>query len=101
MATYRLFPSTNGPSSAVSYGGPFDAGVGFEVTSGGIWFEGYWWWVCPSGAPTAAQTFALWQVYQGGSASIISAATVTSGTLTPGQWNYVPLLNPVMLSVGG
>jgi hypothetical protein len=101
MTTHRLFPSTNGPSSAVSYGGPFDAGVGFEVTSGGIWFEGYWWWVCPSGAPTAAQTFALWQVYQGGSASIISAATVTSGTLTPGQWNYVPLLNPVMLSVGG
>ncbi len=101
MATYRLFPSTNGPSSAVSYSGPFDAGVGFEVTSGGIWFEGYWWWVCPSGQPTAAQTFALWQVYQGGSASIIGAATVTSGALTLGQWNYVPLPNPIMLSIGG
>ena len=35
MTVYRLFPSTNGPSSAVSYGGPFDAGVGSEVTSGG------------------------------------------------------------------
>lgn len=101
MSTYRLFPSTDGPSSPVSYSGPFDAGVGFEVTGGGIWFEGYWWWVCPTGQPTAAQTFALWQVYGGGSASIISAATVTSGVLTPGQWNYVPLPNPVMLSVGG
>ena len=101
MTTYRLFPSTSGPSSPVSYSGPFDAGVGFEVTSGGTWFEGYWWWVCPSGQPTAAQTFALWQVYQGGSASIISAATVASSGLTAGQWNYVPLPNPVMLSVGG
>jgi hypothetical protein len=101
MSTYRLFPSTSGPSSPVSYGGPFSSGVGFEVTTGGIWFEGYWWWVCPSGQPTAAQTFALWQVYQGASASIIGAATVTSGTLTPGQWNYVPLPNPVMLSIGG
>lgn len=101
MATYRLFPSTNGPSSPVSYSGPFDAGVGFEVTSGGTWFEGYWWWVCPTGQPTAPQTFALWQVYDGGSANIISAATVTSDALTAGQWNYVPLPNPVMLSAGG
>ena len=101
MTSYRLFPSTSGPSSPVSYSGPFDAGVGFEVTSGGMWFEGYWWWVCPSGQPTAAQTFALWQVYQGASASIISAATVTSGALLAGQWNYVPLPSPVMLSVGG
>ena len=33
--TYRLFPSTNGPSSPVSYSGPFLAGVVFEVTTGG------------------------------------------------------------------
>lgn len=101
MTNYRLFPTTGGPASPVSYSGSFQSGVGFEVTSGGSWFEGYWWWVCPSGQPTASQTFALWQVYQGGSASIVGAATVTSGTLTPGQWNYVSLSNPVMLSVGG
>lgn len=101
MTTYRLFPSTSGPSSPVSYGGTFEAGVGFEVTSGGMWFQGYWWWVCPGGQPTTAQTFALWQVYQDGSASIVSAATVTSGTLTAGQWNFVPLPNPIMLTVGG
>ncbi len=101
MSTYRLYPSTNGPSTPVSYGGSFDAGIAFEVTSGGAWFEGYWWWVCPSGQPTAAQTFALWQVYGGGNGSLISAATVTSGALTAGQWNYVPLPNPIMLSIGG
>ena len=64
--TYRLFPSTNGPSSPVSYSGPFMAGVLFEVTTGGCWFEGYWWWVCPSGQSTSAQKFALWQVYNTG-----------------------------------
>lgn len=101
MSAYRLFPSTSGPSSPVSYGGPFGAGIGFEVTSGGTWFEGYWWWVCPSGQPTAPQTFALWQVYGQASASIVSAATVTSGPLSAGQWNFIPLDNPIMLSVGG
>jgi len=101
MTTYRLFPSTSGPSSPVSYSGAFAAGVGFEVTTGGMWFDGYWWWVCPTGQPTSPQTFALWQVHQEGSASIVSAGTATSGALVAGQWNYVPLPSPIMLSVGG
>lgn len=101
MANYRLFPTVDGPSSAISYSGPFAAGVGFQVTSGGMWFEGYWWWVCATGQPTAPQTFALWQVYGQNNAKIISAATVTSGTLTAGQWNYIPLAQPIMLSIGG
>ncbi len=101
MTTYRLFPSASGPSSPVSYGGSFDAGIVFEVTTGGVWFEGYWWWVCPSGQSTSPQTFALWQIYLGDTASIVSAATVTSGTLTAGQWNYVPLATPLNLSIGG
>jgi len=101
MTAYRLFPSASGPSSPVSYSGAFAAGIQFEVTTGGVWLEGYWWWVCPSGQPTSPQTFALWQVYQVGTASIVTAATVTSGTLAAGQWNFVPLKNPIMLSVGG
>ena len=101
MTTYRLYPTTNGPSTAVSYNGPFASGIAFEVTSGGMWFEGYWWWVSASGQPTSPQTFALWQVYGEGNGRLISAATVTSGALTAGQWNYVPLANPIMLSVGG
>lgn len=98
--TYRLFPATNGPSSPVSYNGPFLAGVLFEVTTGGIWFDGYWWWVCPSGQPASAQKFALWAIYNGGTGALVPAATATSGPLTPGQWNYVPLATPVPLATG-
>jgi hypothetical protein len=98
--TYRLFPSTNGPSNPVSYSGSFLAGVLFEVTSGGCYFDGYWWWVCPSGQPTSAQTFALWQVWNDGVGTLIQSATVTSGSLTSGAWNYVPLTTPVPLAIG-
>ena len=77
------------------------AGVLFEVTTGGIWFDGYWWWVCPSGQSTAAQQFALWAVYNGGSgAALVPNSAVTSGTLAAGQWNYVPLSSPIPLAMG-
>jgi len=72
----------------------------FSVTSGGTWLTGYWWWVCSSGQPTSSQSFALWQVYGWGAGSLVAAATVLSGQLTPGQWNYVPLAKPVPLSPG-
>jgi hypothetical protein len=98
--TYRLFPSTSGPSNPVSYSGSFLAGVLFEVTSGGCYFDGYWWWVAPSGQSVSAQTFALWQVWNTGLGTLIPSASVTSGALTPGQWNYVPLTTPVPLALG-
>jgi hypothetical protein len=98
--TYRLFPSTNGPSSPVSYSGPFMAGILFKVTTGGCWLDGYWWWVCPSGQSATAQKFALWCVYNTGVGTLVPAATVTSGSLTPGAWNYVPLATPVPLAIG-
>ena len=100
QGTYRLFPSTNGPSSPVSYSGPFMAGVLFEVTQGGMWFDGYWWWVCPSGQSTSSQKFALWSVYNDGVGTLLPAATVNSGTLTPGQWNFIPLATPIPLAIG-
>ncbi len=97
---FRLFPSTSGPASPVSYSGSFLSGVGFEVTTGGVWFDGYWWWACPSGQSTAPQKFALWQVHSSGVGTVIPAATITSGALTAGQWNYVPLAAPVPLAIG-
>jgi hypothetical protein len=100
MATYRLFSITDGPSSPVSWGGSFLAGVWFQVTTGGVWFDGYWWWVCNTGQPAAAQKFALWVVYADGSGTLIPAATVTSAALTAGQWNYIPLAAPLPLSIG-
>lgn len=101
MSTYRLFPSTGGPSTPVSYSGPFLAGIVFEVTSGGMWLDGFWWWVCDSGQSTSPQTFALWQVHNNtGAGNIIAGATATSGTLVAGEWNYVELASPVPLAIG-
>ncbi len=98
--TFRLFPTTIGPSTPASYTGPFLAGVQFEVTSGGTWLGGYWWWVCPEGQTSGPQKFALWQVYTTRVGTLVASATVTSGTLIPGQWNYVPLAAPIPLSPG-
>jgi hypothetical protein len=100
MTNYRLFPSTSGPSAPVSYSGAYMPGVVFQVTTGGIWFDGYWWWVCPTGQSTSPQEFALWQVYHVDTGALIPAATVKSGPLTAGQWNYVPLDTPVPLTIG-
>jgi hypothetical protein len=99
MASYRLYPSTAGPSTAVAYTGDFTAGVVFQVSRGGCWFEGYWWWVASNGS-NAAQKFALWLLTGPGVGLLIPAATVTSGPLSAG-WNYVPLPAPVPLSIGG
>lgn len=99
MGTYRLFPSTNGPSAATAYTGPYQAGVAFEATSGGTWFQGFWWWVCNSGQQTGPVKFGLWQVTGSGSGVLIPGSVVTSGTLTTGSWNYVPLATPLPLSV--
>jgi hypothetical protein len=99
MGTYRLFPSTDGPSSPVPYSGDFLAGVLFCVIKP-CWFEGYWWWVCPAGQSTAPQKFALWQVYGGAEGNVIPGSVITSGTLTAGQWNYIPLPAPIELSIG-
>ena len=98
--TYRLFPSTNGPTSPVSYSGPFVCGVVAGVTTGGCWLDGYWWWVCPSGQSTSPQKFALWCLYSSNQGSLVANSTVTSGALTAGQWNYVKLPVPVPLALG-
>jgi len=56
--------------------------------------------VCPSGQSTAPQKFALWAAYNDGVGALIPTATVTSGPLTAGQWNFVPLANPISLAPG-
>lgn len=97
---YRLFPVTNGPATPVSYGGPFLAGVVFQMSKAGGWFDGYWWWVAATGQPTVPQKFALWQPYNLNNGVLIAGSSVTSGQLTAGQWNYVPLPAPLPLSAG-
>ena len=65
-----------------------------------MWFEGFWWWVCPSGQPTSSQQFALWNVTREGIGTVIPGSVATSGELTAGQWNWVPLSAPVQLAIG-
>ncbi len=98
--TYRLFPTTSGPATPVSYSGPFIAGVVVGITTGGCWLDGYWWWVCNSGQSASPQKFALWCLYGSTGGSLVANSTVTSGTLTAGQWNYVPLTAPLPLAFG-
>lgn len=99
MATYRLFPSTNGPASAVNYSGNFLAGVVFSVSGGGNWFEGYWWWVAASGQSTSPVKCALWSVLNANNGVLVPSSVVTSGNLTAG-WNYIPLSQPIQLAPG-
>lgn len=114
MTSYRLMDGVSGrpgtgssgtqpPAATTFLGGPYVAGTCFTVTTP-CWLEGYWWFVCASGGQTtAAQQFALWSANRDGSAatrgSVISAGTVTSGTLSAG-WNYVPLAVPAPLTIG-
>jgi hypothetical protein len=108
QGVYRLFATqagvvTNGPSTPVSYSGSFVCGVVVGITAtfaGACWLDGYWWWVCPSGQSTAAQKFALWALHDSGSGLLVPNSTVTSGTLTAGQWNYVALGAPLQLAPG-
>src|SRR6185312_13305254 len=60
---------------------------------------GYWWWV-PAGGDTAAQVFALWQVTGTSAGTLVPGATVTSGPLVAGQWNFTPLAFPIQLTPG-
>lgn len=113
MTSYRLMDGVSGrpgvgssgtqpPASPVGYSGPFLAGIGFEVTQGGMFFEGYWWWV-PPGGDTGPQKFALWNIGVGEAVSghqLISGSVVTSGPLTAGQFNQVLLPVPVPLAIG-
>lgn len=90
----------NGPAATTAYGGPYLAGIVFEVATGGMWLSGFWWWVPLTGGSTGTQPFALWQGTGATSGILISGATANSGTLTAGQWNYVPLATPAGLSIG-
>jgi hypothetical protein len=103
VGPYRLWPATNGPATPISYTGNFLSGTVFTVTEGGCWFQGYWWWVCGSGQSTAPVKCALWDILNpvvapGG--VIMPGSVVTSGTLTAGQWNWIPLPTPVQLAIG-
>jgi hypothetical protein len=100
MTAYRLFPSTSGPSSGAGYSGPFIAGVTFHATTGGTWLDGYWWWCCATGQDTGTVKAGLWQVTSTSAGMFVAGGAATSGALTAGAWNWIPLAAPLPLSVG-
>lgn len=108
MTTYSLMDGVSGrpgtgssgtqpPSAGTSYSGNYIAGLVFGASQGGIWFEGYRWWVPSTVSQTGAQKFALWQISGNDAAVLVPGSVVTSGTLTAGAWNYVALSTPLAL----
>jgi len=89
----------NGPTTATSYSGNVIFGLTFESLQGGSWFEGYWYWVCPSGGLQQQQKFALWQQGSSGTGVLVPGSVVTSTSSLTTGWNYVPLSTPVQLAV--
>jgi hypothetical protein len=92
---------TQPPAAGSSYSGDYLAGLVFNVSTGGLWFEGYYWWVPAATSQTGAQKFALWQETSpggGGSGELVTGSVVTSGTLTAGAWNFAGLPVPLLLA---
>lgn len=109
--TWRLMDGLNGrpgigssgtqpPAAGTANGTNQVTGTMFYVTQGGMWFQGFWYYCCASGQSTSPAKFALWTIVQGGG-SVVPGSVVTSGTLTAGAWNYVPLPQPVQLALYG
>lgn len=109
MTTWRLMDGANGrpgiastgtqpPATATAYTGPYVAGLVANTTGTAVlWLQGYWWWVPGTGGNTAPQKFCLWQATSSTTGTIVPGSTVTSGTLTAGQFNFIALPTPVPL----
>lgn len=101
IPVWRLFSGVTGPATPATNTSPITLGTTFAVRGGGNWLEGYWWWCCNSGQPTTPVSFATWSVTSGsGGGTLVTGSQATSGTLTPGAWNWVPLTAPIQLAPG-
>lgn len=104
MTTYRLMDGLsgrpgNGPASPAAFAGNFLAGILWKVTADNLWMTGYWHWVPGTNGDTGPRKFALWQLANPAvNQVLVPGGTVTSGTLTAGQWNFVALPAPLALS---
>lgn len=111
MTTYRLMDGASGrpgvsssgtqpPASGTAYSGNYSAGLVFKVTSGGLYFNGYWWWVPASGGDTSpGPDFSLWQVTGTNQGQFLPGTMIAwnANTLTAGAWNFIPCV-PVPLT---
>jgi Domain of unknown function (DUF4082) len=108
VTTYRLMDGVSGrpgagssgtqpPASASAFSGNYLSGTSFQVTSSGLWLTGYWWYCCASGQQATAVDFALWQITAASTGTFVPGSHATSGTLTPGAFNFTALPVPIAL----
>jgi hypothetical protein len=91
---------TQPPAAVTGYNGPFLAGTMFSVLTQMAWLDGYWWWVTAANQTALPQKFALWNIFSTTGQQVVPGSVVTSGALTPGIMNFVPLASPVQLAPG-
>ena len=98
MATYRLWPSTSGGSSAGDFMS-VDLGLQFSVTQAGCTFTGWYWWVATGQDATAANySYRLFSTTNGTTGTLI-AGPVTPSSLAANAWNFTAV-SPVTLTSG-
>lgn len=111
MTTYRLLDGAAGrpgvgssgtqpPAAGSAFAGAYIAGTMFDVTQGGLWFQGYYWWVAVSGqdtAPAGGFKCALWQLSSGSAGIVVPGSVVTQATMQQG-WNFIPVPTPLLLT---
>lgn len=56
-------------------------------------------WCAPTGQNTTVNC-ALWSQTSGTAGVVIPGTIIPSTTLTPGQWNFIPITTPVQLAIG-
>jgi uncharacterized protein DUF4082 len=93
VATFSIWPATNGPGSGAADTASTDLGTEFYVTAPGCNFDGYKWW-CATGTDTTATnySFRLYSTTDGLTGTLIAGTTIAgTGTFTAGAWNFVLL----------
>jgi hypothetical protein len=104
VTTYSLMDGLagrpgNGPAAVTAASGGWLVGTQISVTGQMMWLDAYRLWI-PANGDTTPRKFALWNTTGASTEVLIPGSVVTSGTLTLGAWNVVPLAAPLQLAPG-
>lgn len=108
MTTFRLMDGASGrpgvgssgttpPAAVTSTSGGWLLGTMFSVTGKIGWLTGYWHWV-PANGDATPRKFALWNVTSTTTQQLVPGSVVTSGTMTLGAFNFVPLSPAIQIA---
>ena len=84
---YRLYDALPGPATANANTNPLIFGMAFQVLTSGCSLVGYSPWCCNNGQSVSSVPFALWRLTGPSAGTLITAASITGGALTTGQYN--------------